>query len=126
VAASSSAFDDMQRAMDRLDYAGAFGAVWELIRATNSFIENQEPWKLHKQGDVDATAGVLGDCVETLRIVALLASPAIPRACAELRRRLGLDGTPEEQRLPDAAAWGLGPTGTTLDKGSPLFPRIDT
>jgi methionyl-tRNA synthetase len=126
VAASSSAFDDMQRAMDRLDFAGAFGAVWELIRATNSFIENQEPWKLHKQGDVDATAGVLGDCVETLRIVALLASPAIPRACAELRRRLGLDGTPEEQRLPDAAAWGLGPTGTTLDKGSPLFPRIET
>jgi methionyl-tRNA synthetase len=126
VGASSSAFDDVQRAMDRLDFAGAFGAVWELIRATNSFIEDQEPWKLHKQGDAAATAGVLGDCLEALRVIALLASPAIPRASAELWRRLGLDGTPEEQRLPDAAAWGLGPFGTTLDKGSPLFPRIET
>ncbi|MEX0664959.1 MAG: methionine--tRNA ligase [Gaiellaceae bacterium] len=125
VAASATAFDDMQGAMDRLDYARAFGAVWELIRAANSFIEDQEPWKLHTSGDAAATAGVLGDCVEVLRIVTLLASPAIPRACNELWRRLGLDGMPEEQRLPDAAAWGLGPVDTRLDKGTPLFPRIE-
>jgi methionyl-tRNA synthetase len=109
-----------------LDFAGGLGAVWGLIRDANAFIESREPWKLHKQGDAAATAGVLGDCLEALRVIALLASPAIPRASAELWRRLGLDGTPEEQRLPDAAAWGLGPFGTTLDKGSPLFPRIDT
>jgi methionyl-tRNA synthetase len=61
-----------------------------------------------------------------LRIVALLASPIIPRAAAELWRRLGLPGRPEEQRLPDAAAWGLLPAGSPLDKGAPLFPRIES
>ena len=96
--------------------------MWELIRAANSYIEEQEPWKLHKAGDADTVAGVLGDCLETLRVVALLASPAIPAACAELWRRLGLDGTPEDQRLPEAAAWGRGPFGTTLEKGDSLFP----
>jgi len=69
---------------------------------------------------------VLGDCLEALRIVALLASPIVPAACRELWRRLGLDGTPEDQRLPAAGEWGLGPSGTTLEKGDPLFPRIDT
>jgi methionyl-tRNA synthetase len=61
-----------------------------------------------------------------MRIVALLASPVIPHAAAELWRRLGLDGGPEEQRLPDAAAWGYVETaGNALEKGAALFPRID-
>ena len=33
-------------------------------------------------------------------------------------------GTPEDQRLPGAAAWGQYPGGLTVDKGDPLFPRI--
>ena len=126
VAATARAFEENTRRLGRLDYAGAYGAVWELIGAANSFIEDSEPWKLYKAGDDDAVAGVLGDCLEALRIVALLASPIVPAACRELWRRLGLDGTPEDQRLPAAGEWGLGPSGTTLEKGDPLFPRIDT
>ena len=126
VAAAARAFDDATRHMERLDFSAAYLAVWELIRAANSFIEDEEPWKLHKAGDTERVAGILGDCLETLRVVALLASPVIPAACAELWRRLGLPGTPEEQRLPEAASWGLGPEGTQLEKGDALFPRIDT
>jgi methionyl-tRNA synthetase len=121
----AATFDGVQRAMERLDFAGACTTVWELIRAANAFIEDTEPWKLHKSGDSAATAAVLGDCLEALRVVALLASPFIPGAAAELWRRLGLDGTPEHQRLPDAATWGRGPAGTTLEKGPSLFPRIE-
>jgi methionyl-tRNA synthetase len=125
-AASARALDGMVAAFERLDFSGGFGAVWELIRAANSYIEAEEPWKLHKAGDADATAAVLGDCLEALRIIAVLASPAIPRACAELWRRLGLSGSPEDERLPDAVSWGRGPSGTRLDKGTPLFPRLES
>ena len=100
--------------------------MWDLIRATNAYIEEHAPWALNKAGDTQAVAEVLGDCLEALRIVALLASPLIPRAAAELWRRLGLPGTPEEQRLPEAAGWGGLPAGSALEKGSPLFPRIET
>jgi len=124
--AAADAFDKMTAAMAQVQYDTAFGAVWELIRATNSYIEESAPWKLNKAGDAAGTAAVIGDCLEALRVVALLASPVIPGACGALWRRLGLDGAPEDQRLPDAAAWGLGPVGTTLDKGTPLFPRIET
>jgi len=125
VDAAAQSFDKMTAAMTQLQYDTAFGSVWELIRATNSYIEESEPWKLNKAGDAAATAAVLGDCLETLRIVALLASPVIPRACAELWRRLGLAGSPEDQRLPDAAAWGQLPAGASLEKGEPLFPRLE-
>jgi methionyl-tRNA synthetase len=119
-------FGDFTAAMDRLDFPGACTAVWDLIRTTNAFIEDSQPWALNKAGDTAAVAGVLGDCLEALRLIALLAAPVMPRATAELWRRLGLETTPQEQRLPDAAAWGQMPAGATLEKGAPLFPRIDT
>ncbi|HEY6318523.1 MAG TPA: methionine--tRNA ligase, partial [Acidimicrobiia bacterium] len=125
VAAAAHALDGMTAGMARLDFAVGLAAVWELIRAANTYIEAEEPWRLHKAGDAAATAAVLGDCLEALRIVALLASPAIPAASAALWRRLGLPGSPEDQRIPGGAAWGLGPAGTTLDKGQPLFPRLE-
>jgi len=100
--------------------------VWDLIRDANAYIEERQPWSLNKSGDTAAAAAVLGDCLEALRIVALLSSPLIPRATAELWRRLGLSGDPADQRLPDAAAWGLLPAGSPLEKGAPLFPRIES
>jgi methionyl-tRNA synthetase len=124
-AAAVTAFEQQCDAMTRLDFSAAFGAVWELIRAANSYIEDRQPWVLNKAGDTAATAGVIGDCLEALRLVALLASPAIPGAAAELWRRLGLPGRPEAARLPEAAAWGGLPAGNRLDRGAALFPRID-
>ncbi len=125
VAATARAFDEVTSHMDRLDYSAAYFHLWELIRAANAYIEDQEPWKLHKAGETGKVAAILGDCLETLRVVAVVASPAIPGACGELWQRLGLEGTPEEQRLPDAAAWSGAPSGTTLEKGKALFPRKD-
>jgi methionyl-tRNA synthetase len=125
VAAAAAAYEGAASAMDRLDFSSAFLAVWDLIRAANAFIEDRAPWALHKAGDAAAVAAVLGDCLETLRIVALLASPAIPNATAELWRRLGQAGRPEDQRLPAAAAWGQLPAGSKLEKGESLFPRFE-
>jgi methionyl-tRNA synthetase len=125
VDAARRAFDGITDALDRLDFSNGFGAVWELIRATNAYIEDRQPWKLNKAGESDAVAAVLGDCLEALRIVALLASPLIPRAAGELWRRLGLAGTPEDQRLPAAAAWGGLAGGLALEKGDALFPRLE-
>jgi methionyl-tRNA synthetase len=61
-----------------------------------------------------------------LRIVAILATPAVPATTREIWRRIGLDGAPDEQRLPDAATWGGYPGGLPVEKGAPLFPRLRT
>jgi len=126
VGAAATAFVALTDGMAKLDYSNGFGAVWDLIGATNSYIEDRQPWALNKAGDAARTAAVLGDCLEALRLVALLASPLIPRAAAELWRRLGYATPITDERLPDAAGWGLLPAGATLDKGAPLFPRIET
>lgn len=123
---ATGATEELEAAMAALDFSGGFAAVWELIHQTNAFIEDRRPWALHKEGQTSEVAGILGDCLEVLRIVAVLASPLIPSACAELWRRLGLPGRPEEQRLPDVARWGQMPAGLLLERGAPLFPRLES
>lgn len=125
VDAAARAFDGAQDGLARLDFSSGFGAVWDLIRATNAYIEDRQPWALNKSGDATKTAAVLGDCLEALRIVALLASPVIPNAAGLLWQRLGQPGRPEDERLPAAAEWGGLPAGNRLEKGAPLFPRVE-
>ena len=98
----------------------ALESTWRLIHEANAYLETNEPWKAEPGPAVDA---VMGDALEALRIVAVLAWPAMPAACAELWRRLGLPGTVTEQRLPAAARWGGYPGGLPVEKGPPLFPR---
>jgi methionyl-tRNA synthetase len=98
----------------------ALDATWSLIRATNAYLEANEPWKAEPGA---AVAAVMGDALEALRIVTVLASPALPATCQAVWQRLGLPGQVSDQRLPEAAAWGLYPGGTTVVKGDPLFPR---
>ena len=98
----------------------ALEATWRLIGATNAELEAAEPWKMDMGPEVDA---VLGNALEALRIVAMLASPAIPSAAAEIWRRIGVVGDPSGARLPEDARWGGYPGGVPVLKGDPLFPR---
>jgi methionyl-tRNA synthetase len=119
--AAAAAYEETARAWERVSPSEALEATWRLIREANSHLEAHEPWKMEPGPAVEA---VLGDALEALRIVAVLASPAVPGAAAEIWRRLGLTGSPEEQRLPAAAAWGGYPGGLPVSKGPPLFPRL--
>jgi methionyl-tRNA synthetase len=98
----------------------ALESTWRLIRETNAELEAAEPWKAEPGPAVDA---VLGSALEVLRIVAILIVPAMPSSANEIWRRIGLDGGPADQRLPDAGAWGGYPGGLPVEKGAPLFPR---
>jgi methionyl-tRNA synthetase len=101
----------------------ALEATWRLIREANSYLEANEPWKMDPGPAVEA---VLGDALEVLRIVSVLASPAVPASAAEAWQRIGLPGSPLETRLPDAATWGGYPGGLPVATGAPLFPRVTT
>ncbi len=98
----------------------ALEATWTLIRATNAHLENNEPWKAEPGAAVDT---VMGDALEALRIVTLLAFPAIPDTAREIWRRIGMTTDIEACRIPTDTAWGLYPAGSAVEKGDPLFPR---
>ncbi|HEX2576626.1 MAG TPA: methionine--tRNA ligase [Aquihabitans sp.] len=115
------ALQDATAAWDAVQPSAALDATWRLIREANAMLEAAEPWKAEPGPEVD---GVLGDALEVLRLVAVLASPALTRASGEVWRRIGLAGAPTDVALPEAAAWGGYPGGLPVEKGAPLFPRL--
>jgi methionyl-tRNA synthetase len=119
-AAAARAVEDAAAAWDAVQPSRALEATWSLIRAANANLEVNEPWKMEPGPALDA---VMGGALEVLRIVAILASPAMPRTCAEILRRIGIDRPLHEARIGLDTAWGGYPGGLTVTKGDPLFPR---
>ena len=117
---AADAVDETSRHWDKVQPSRALDATWQLIRATNAHLETHEPWKSEPGPDLDK---VMGDALEALRIVTILAAPAMPSTCREIWRRIGLPGSPEDCRVPDDVAWGGYPAGLPVEKGDPLFPR---
>jgi methionyl-tRNA synthetase len=115
---------DARAAWARFDPQGALAATWRLVHETNAELELTEPWRMPAGAAVDA---VLGDALEALRIIAILASPAVPLAAAEIWRRLGLAGRPDEAGRAGLDGsdleWGRYPGGLPVTKGEPIFPR---
>ena len=75
------AYEQAADAWGRVQPSVALEHTWRLIRETNAHLEAHEPWTLDPGPEVDA---VLGDALEALRIVAVLAAPAIPASSAEV------------------------------------------
>jgi len=120
---AAEAYSAAAAAWGRIAPSEALEATWRLVRAANAALEAAEPWRAEPGPAVD---GVLGDALEVLRIVAVLASPALTRSSAEIWRRIGLPGPPQAARLPQAAEWGGYPGGLRVEQGAPLFPRLSS
>jgi methionyl-tRNA synthetase len=118
---AAAAYKAAADAWERFAPSEALEATWRIVRETNAALEAAEPWRAEPGPAVDA---VLGDALEALRLLAVLASPAVPRASVEIWRRIGLSGSPLDERLPEAAQWGRYPGGLEVLTGPPLFPRL--
>jgi methionyl-tRNA synthetase len=102
-----------------------------LASVFNGFIEAKSPWNLAKSSkaeDRELLRDLLYDCAESLRILAILASPFLPQAAHgifdQLNWKMELSGKEERFSLADAE-WGKLPDGHVVGNPVPLFPRID-
>jgi methionyl-tRNA synthetase len=126
MAVHEEAFAEMERAVEAIAPHEALKAAWALVRKANAYVEEVTPWALAKDESQNRRLEVvLYMLADSLRLLALMNSPAIPDAAAELWSRLGLEGRPEEQTFEAAGGWGGLPTGVTVTTGAPLFPRLD-
>jgi methionyl-tRNA synthetase len=67
---------------------------------------------------------VLFHAAESLRLIAVLVAPVIPKTAQNLWEQLGLDGSVTGVRLDDLH-WNLELVGKTVRGGPALFPRLD-
>jgi methionyl-tRNA synthetase len=120
-AIAATAVAETSQAWASVQPSKALEATWKLISATNSYLEDNEPWKMEPG---DAVNTVMGDALEALRIVTILANPALPTTTQEIWNRIGLTGNITDLRIYADTTWGQYTGGTTVVKGQPLFPRL--
>lgn len=116
-------------AMEELDFSTAIGHVRSFIESVNGYVTDVEPWVLAKDEDNrDRLNTVLYTICESLRAVAILYNPVMPRAMQSLWEQLGAQttlGPLAEQTIASASEWGVLPVGSIATKGAALFPRLE-
>jgi methionyl-tRNA synthetase len=121
---AASALTDYTRAMDAFALEGGVAAAFTLVDAANGYITSTEPWTLARDpAQADQLTQVLFDVAESVRIVAILLLPIIPRSAAEILRRMG-ETTPVTALRLDQARWRADDE-RTLVKADALWPRIE-
>jgi methionyl-tRNA synthetase len=115
--------DSVLARYEALDFSGALTELWGWIGQFNQAIVQKEPWSLAKdparRAELD---GFLYRLIEGVRLVAVLASPVIPRASSRIFGMLGLG---EREPGPADLGWGRLQPGAPLGSIHPLFPRVD-
>jgi methionyl-tRNA synthetase len=112
----------MTDAVVRMKIDQGIGALLGAVRATNRYLERNQPWALAKSGDSARLRTVMYCSAETLRIVSGLLHPIMPSKMEELRRTLGL--AHEKPAASDLSTWGKLNAGTALGKPVILFPKF--
>ena len=111
-------------AMDHMELNQAIKDVWNLIGRANKYIDETAPWILAKDpAQAERLQAVMYNLAEALRIIAILIAPFVPVTAPKIYEQLGL-GKPKSFFMADAV-WGKLATGTKVQKGEPLFPRIE-
>jgi methionyl-tRNA synthetase len=101
-----------------------------LASRCNQIIDRDTPWQMAKdESRKQALSSLLYSLAETVRVIAILISPVLPKAAHgifdQLNWKMELSGKEERFSLKDAE-WGGLPDGHLVGKPVPLFPRIET
>ena len=114
----------VKTAMDNLAPHQALEQIWRGVNAANKYIENTAPWALSREGS-EKLPTVLYHMAESLRIAAVLLVPFLPNLPGKIWQQLGIESPLESQTYEDALSWGLLPVDTQIQRGEPIFPRIE-
>lgn len=116
-------------AMCALDFAAGIASVRCFIDAVNLYVTEQEPWVVAKdEARAERLDTILYTVCESLRAIATLYNPVMPKAMSLLWEQIGAAATLGpigEQRVARVAEWGQLPAGASVSKGAVLFPRLE-
>ena len=98
-----------------------------IISLCDEFIDESKPWNLAKKSESKPKLNnVLNTLARALRALSIFTFPYMPVTAIELNRQLGLRTDFGSPLLRSGFKWdGLEP-GTKIEKGTNLFPRIES
>jgi methionyl-tRNA synthetase len=124
--------EQVTNAYETLAFNQACEAILTLVQASNKFIDEQAPWTLYKQGQMQAVEQVLYAVLESVRLAAYLLSPIIPDISSDIYQQLGFRINFNNQieiattaPFCTHATWGLLTDQQKLGQPRPVFQRVE-
>jgi len=116
----------LSKQIDDLAFNKALASIWEVVNASNKYVDETAPWSLAKEEkDRPRLATVLYNSLESLRGIALFLAPFMPSTSERMWLQLKVEENLWEQNLRENGKWGGLKPGKKVAKPTPLFPRID-
>src|SRR5262249_34250337 len=117
--------ENYRKHFDDFSFSRALENVWELIARVNKYIVENEPWAIaEKPSEAKKLDSVLFHAAESLRLIAALLAPVVPKTAQNLWEQLGLENKVSGIRLGEIR-WTQELAERTIRGGSSLFPRLD-
>ncbi|MGF9768416.1 methionine--tRNA ligase [Bacillus albus] len=115
----------VEEAMENMEFSVALSSIWQLVSRTNKYIDETQPWVLAKdENDREKLASVMAHLAEVLRQTGIMLMPFLTVAPSKMFAQLGL--TDEAHKSWESLSTiGCIPAGTKVEKGNPIFPRLE-
>ncbi|MGG0292015.1 methionine--tRNA ligase [Bacillus pacificus] len=115
----------VEEAMENMEFSVALSSIWQLVSRTNKYIDETQPWVLAKdENDREKLASVMAHLAEVLRQTGIMLMPFLTVAPSKMFAQLGL--TEEAYTSWESLSTiGCIPAGTKVEKGNPIFPRLE-
>ena len=124
IALAEATPENMAKYIDKADVANAVSEVWKLVGKANKYIDDCAPWALNKAGETAKLQTVLYNLAEVIRFITVLIEPIMPSTPQKVWEQMGLTEH-DEAKTWDSLKWGGFPSGIKVNRGEPIFPRID-
>ncbi|EJQ42960.1 methionine--tRNA ligase [Bacillus wiedmannii] len=115
----------VEEAMENMEFSVALSSIWQLVSRANKYIDETQPWVLAKdENDREKLASVMAHLAEVLRQTGIMLMPFLTVAPSKMFAQLGL--TEEAHKSWESLSTiGCIPVGTKVEKGNPIFPRLE-
>jgi len=105
------------------DMKGILEDLWAVITQANRAVEERQPWKLAKDPSQKQFLGsFLYELLETCRFTGAFLEPFMPKTSAKI---CAFFQEKEKPTLKNSGTFGKLRPGTRLQKGEPLFPKLE-
>ena len=111
-------YDNVAAKMDKLQISDAISEIFEVLRASNKYIDETTPWSLAKDENLfDRLETVLYNLLEAIRVCAVLLNPFLTKTSESIFEQINTECREVKFVLDNEYS---------LNKPTALFMRIDT
>lgn len=108
--------------LDKFKFRDSVNDLIDLARTGNKYLADKEPWKLHKENNINEVKQILYISLETCALLSILSEPFIPRSAQKIREILNIKLIPwtklsSEKKIIEP--------GHTIKKSYLIFRKVE-